>query len=98
MQMKVSRAVAIFSRISVAIFVISPLHCDPGLAVEEIKTMDAVALLFHGKYGEQPYKLSTTADGGLALEEIGPRSFRFVCAKWVRSRVSFGLCAKTTAA
>jgi hypothetical protein len=63
---------------TITFFATPLIHAENSELGHDLKTMEAVALLFHGKYGEQPYKLSTTADGGLALEETGQRSFRFV--------------------
>jgi hypothetical protein len=46
--------------------------------IDEQTTMHAVALLFHGRYGEQPYTLTAIADGALALKGIAGGPVRFV--------------------
>jgi hypothetical protein len=69
------------------------VFCFNLIAKAEVKytdnreVLEAVALLFHGRYGEEPYELKYMGDGTVALEEIGRRKFRFV----VRA-ASGGIC------
>jgi len=64
---------------------IAALLCAASIAYSAIAqqaddqiTMHAVALLFHGRYGERPYNLTSTTGGALALEEVGGGPVRFV--------------------
>jgi hypothetical protein len=51
--------------------------------------MQAAALLFHGQYGEQPYKLTYTTSGALVVEETGRRVLRFVVRRVPGKRCVF---------
>jgi len=58
--------------------VITVAHPQTSRTGADESILEAVVLLFHGRYGEQPYRLVDTSSGAVGVEEIGDRSLRFV--------------------
>lgn len=63
--------------VCIASFLVAPSIACSQQADEET-TLHAVALLFHGAYGERPYNVKSTSAGTLALEDVGGGPVRFV--------------------
>jgi hypothetical protein len=75
---KPGRAMHITGYVAALLCASSPIHSEIAQQADDQTTMHAVALLFHGGYGERPYNVKSTGAGTLALEEVGGGRIRFV--------------------
>ena len=69
------RCACLAAGVGALFFTIPVAHTQTGA---DQAILEALALLFHGSYGEQPYQLTYTSSGTATVEETGGRSLRFV--------------------
>jgi hypothetical protein len=62
--------------LAATICVASPSHAQSGQPLRTAVILPDVALLIHGPAGEYSYKLTSTADDSVTLEEFGDRRMR----------------------
>ncbi|MET4420559.1 hypothetical protein AB7645_00305 [Bradyrhizobium sp. 956_D2_N1_5] len=62
--------------LAATIFIASESHAQSGQSKSTGAILPDVAMLLHGPFGEDSYKLTSTADDSVTLEEFGDRRMR----------------------